>query len=555
MSYTWGDPLTVFDTESQVSCRKDWAAPAFEILCDGKPVSVSTNLYTMLLALRRISSNPETAVNDIRFTQRFWIDALCINQSDIDEKSQQIMMMSRIYKRATCVFIWLGGEDYETGRVVQHLANLANLANLDEGRMPLLNEFILDVDMYKELGIPPISVDDWVEIYKFCNRAWFSRAWIVQEVGLAKQTVVICGLYLFRGTAIRSSLEILKSAGCIDEMRNLVEPLIYGGRNKYQRSESRFRADLTNRRIFQPSVPNTPFDPNLFSLMLEEGFAVGGTEHWMEVKTGIRPKPLWRILNRFGGLQATDPRDKVYAFMGLSRELFEEGRQLVPKYSQPVEEVYFEAVRFMAGSVSGLNFLGIKEADSSLELPSWIPEFSALNSEISLMVAYNIRSSASDSLDPRSFHIDKKKLSVLGVFCGKVLRNEPFSLFHLGTIMELLEGIPETSDIWKPPVGTGWEVGDVDDVPGIHKTAKRGWTLTHQRRYETLWRTLVSDSCDGEQPAPMTCEKSMDLMIQSFVTRHLLGATMSLARNQEELDFLLGRFKPSKLEIHKSLDG
>jgi hypothetical protein len=209
----------------------------------------------------------------------------------------------------------------------------------------------------------------------------------------------------------------------------------------------------------------------------------------------------------------------------------------------------------MAGSVSGLNFLGIKEADSSLELPSWIPDFSALNSEISLMVAYNIRSSASDSLDPRSFHIDKKKLSVLGVFGGKVLRNEPFSLFHLGTIMELLEGIPETSDIWKPPVGTGWEVGDVDDVPGIHKTAKRGWTLTHQRRYETLWRTLVSDSFDGEQPALMTCEKSMDLMIQSFVTRHLLGATMSLARNQEELDFLLGRFKPSKLEIHKSLDG
>ncbi|CAG9951786.1 unnamed protein product [Clonostachys rosea f. rosea IK726] len=333
MSYTWGDPLTVFDTESQVSCRKDWAAPAFEILCDGKPVSVSTNLYTMLLALRRISSNPETAVNDIRFTQRFWIDALCINQSDIDEKSQQIMMMSRIYNCATCVFIWLGGEDYETGRVVQHLANLANLANLDEERMPLLNEFILDVNMYKELGIPPISVDDWVEIYKFCNRAWFSRAWIVQEVGLAKQTVVICGLYLFRGTAIRFSLEILKSAGCIDEMRNLVEPLIYGGRNKYQRSEPRFRADLTNRRIFQPSVPNTPFDPNLFSLMLEDGFAVGGTEHWMEVKTGIRPKPLWRILNRFGGLQATDPRDKVYAFMGLSRELFEEGRQLVPKYS------------------------------------------------------------------------------------------------------------------------------------------------------------------------------------------------------------------------------
>lgn len=312
MSYTWGDPMTVFDTVIQVSSKADWAAPAFEIICDGKPVSVSSNLYTMLLALRHICSGHQGAGNDICFTKRFWIDALCINQADIDEKSQQIMMMSRIYNCVTCVFIWLGGEDDETGRVLQ---DLHNLANLDKERRSLINTFILDVNIYKKLGIPAISVDGWVEIYKFYNRAWFSRSCIVREVGLAKQTAVICGLYMFRGMAIRSN-------------------------------------------------------PNMYIVMLEEGCAVGGTDYMVKINTGVRPKPLWRILDRFSGFQATDPRDRVYAFMGLSREFFEEGRQLVPKYSQLVEEVYFEAARFIASSVGGLKFLGMKEMDSSLELPS-----------------------------------------------------------------------------------------------------------------------------------------------------------------------------------------
>ncbi|CAI6099682.1 unnamed protein product, partial [Clonostachys chloroleuca] len=367
MSHTWGDPMTVFDTVIQVSSKADWAAPAFEIICDGKPVSVSSNLYTMLLALRHICSGHQGAGNDICFTKRFWIDALCINQADIDEKSQQIMMMSRIYNCVTCVFIWLGGEDDETGRVLQ---DLHNLANLDKERRSLINTFILDVNIYKKLGIPAISVDGWVEIYKFYNRAWFSRSCIVREVGLAKQTAVICGLYMFRGMAIRSSLAILRTAGCIEELRNLVEPLIYEARHKYQRSKSLVRADLTKRRIFQPSAPNTPFNPNMYIIMLEEGCAVGGTDYMVKINTGVRPKPLWRILDRFSGFQATDPRDRVYAFMGLSREFFEEGRQLVPKYSQPVEEVYFEAARFIASSVGGLKFLGMKEMDSSLELPS-----------------------------------------------------------------------------------------------------------------------------------------------------------------------------------------
>lgn len=40
-----------------------------------------------------------------------WIDALCINQKDNHEKSQQVRMMYQLYKQASRVVIWLGAED------------------------------------------------------------------------------------------------------------------------------------------------------------------------------------------------------------------------------------------------------------------------------------------------------------------------------------------------------------------------------------------------------------------------------------------------------------
>lgn len=40
----------------------------------------------------------------------FWIDALCINQQDIEERIQQIQIMGKIHSSADQVLIWLGPE-------------------------------------------------------------------------------------------------------------------------------------------------------------------------------------------------------------------------------------------------------------------------------------------------------------------------------------------------------------------------------------------------------------------------------------------------------------
>jgi hypothetical protein len=63
---------------------------------------VTKNLYLALLRLR----HPETE-------RTLWVDALCINQVDLDEKRHQIALMADIYTKASTVIMWLGEPEIE----------------------------------------------------------------------------------------------------------------------------------------------------------------------------------------------------------------------------------------------------------------------------------------------------------------------------------------------------------------------------------------------------------------------------------------------------------
>lgn len=86
LSYTWDDePLSV------------------PLLVDGETVLIAPNCD---LALRRLRKSGRV--------RAFWIDAVCINQADVQERNAQVSVMSEIYKKSDWVFVWLG-EGTETG--------------------------------------------------------------------------------------------------------------------------------------------------------------------------------------------------------------------------------------------------------------------------------------------------------------------------------------------------------------------------------------------------------------------------------------------------------
>lgn len=89
LSYTWGNP-----NDTQL------------IKVGSSAIPVTKNLAICLWHLRQKIFRNETLL--------LWIDGLCINQQDNDEKNHQILLMRRIYQRSACTIVWLGPEDKDT---------------------------------------------------------------------------------------------------------------------------------------------------------------------------------------------------------------------------------------------------------------------------------------------------------------------------------------------------------------------------------------------------------------------------------------------------------
>lgn len=143
---------------------------------NGTEVLVTSNLETALLYLR-----------EERKTRNLWIDALCIDQNDLEEKQQQVQLMSKIYPEAESVLCWLGPENDDSDFVIDRLLELAaeKSSCLDSSS----DEENSDSD----------SDDDEKErfshgLYKLLSRPWWSRLWTCQEFALTlRQPQLICG--------------------------------------------------------------------------------------------------------------------------------------------------------------------------------------------------------------------------------------------------------------------------------------------------------------------------------------------------------------------------
>lgn len=130
---------------------------------------------------KRVSRTLGLALKYLRYRSHprvIWIDALCINQDDQEERSIQVAMMDRLYTGASQVSIWLG-EDEEG----------------DESRVAI--GFIKnDVSVLKEfdkLCRDKKYTDQWKALLVLMQREWFSRRWVVQEIALARKATVYYG--------------------------------------------------------------------------------------------------------------------------------------------------------------------------------------------------------------------------------------------------------------------------------------------------------------------------------------------------------------------------
>lgn len=115
-----------------------------------------------------------------------WVDALCINQGDLDEKKIQVPLMGQVYSKAAAVQIWLG-DDTPARTCATAFSILRGLARL-------CSRFGWDVDfdylirhrMFSDYGLPDIMDQSWDAIRHLAEMSWYSRTWIIQEVVLSR---------------------------------------------------------------------------------------------------------------------------------------------------------------------------------------------------------------------------------------------------------------------------------------------------------------------------------------------------------------------------------
>ncbi|KAI1756078.1 HET-domain-containing protein [Xylaria castorea] len=472
LSYTWGDPLdrslSSPGNHVQMSSERDHSVKNDE---DGSIIKVTENLVDALQQVSRIQCSD--AEGQISF---WWIDAICINQEDAEERSGQVVVMDQIYQKAESVLIWLGKEDEHTGVAIKVLKSLASVSlalaktprtfrsfNMDSFRiLDSLNR------LCKDIGIQDVHLQDLLHYAAFLERKWFTRMWVVQESFFSATTTVFCGEREIKWAMIQESSRVLAQTG----MDTLLKAYV-GYATQYSLDVDAIRLPdnrLSNQLIFGSLHRGTA-----------EVIGLGQLLHY----------------SRF--FEASDPRDKVYAVLGLWRFTRSNGVDNIdiwPDYNKDISDVYIEATIAAIHESRNLDVLSLIEGTSSerlIELPSWVPDYSQ---------------------GPQVYPLVQHS------------RPTPFSVYLHANF-----GVPEDCKMRALPV-YGFQIDVVEDVAPTYGAIMNEFELGSllnlllaypQIRYPTgispctaFWKTLIKDNFRGSQ-ASMSAQHAFPTFVMQRV--------------------------------------
>ncbi|KAF2996747.1 hypothetical protein E8E14_001199 [Neopestalotiopsis sp. 37M] len=339
LSYTWGD-----------------ASKCHTIQLEGKDFGVSQNLYN--------------ALRNVRLPDRsrtLWIDALCINQLDNAERSEQVQYMFAIYGAATRVIVWLGCEYDDSDFVMDAMGFIGNRKNRAD---------IMRCDHSHDCLVQLARVINGIEA--LTRRGWFFRTWIRQEVSAARQLIVRRGSKELPWTIFKRSVNSLSRL-----------------RDKYTASKSLFLGDESSfLNLIHPS-----FERSYALKFLKKDWVIGQSllaesgdlgSIWYYHTGGMLD-----LLITGRAYEAKDARDKVYAILGMA-EVHLSGHQrpstslqtthggniespvMRIDYSSSVSEVYQYTAKYLINRDRNLDVLCILPTQGRAEsddLPSWTPDW------------------------------------------------------------------------------------------------------------------------------------------------------------------------------------
>ncbi|KAH6615016.1 heterokaryon incompatibility protein-domain-containing protein [Boeremia exigua] len=325
-----------------------------------------------------------------------WVDALCINQADDAEKSWQVQMMDQIYLGATKTFVYLGPstrESYEAIRSFSFYGRKAlqyGILNLTSGPNPnepfefgyerwtlgpsdVHGKKIIDKiirNMQDPNKISPLKM-----LQSIMHRPWWSRIWVLQELLLSPNPIFVCGYQTISAREFVASVRLYEATLTVYYENLLSMPT---DSSAYDLNLPLIRKIGHETR----SLHNMADVPALVlyttQLRQRERSRCHGIE---EPYFGLGN--LWDLVQDITlssrRLDASDPRDRIYALIGIARLSRVDTVTLQPEYALTCAYVYAQATYlFMQYTGPRMLMLAIHshKRTSFLNLSSWIVDWS-----------------------------------------------------------------------------------------------------------------------------------------------------------------------------------
>jgi hypothetical protein len=295
--YVWGDFAALSYVWGNLDSERN-------IILNGQPTVVGANLEA---ALRSISVEQQ-------FNEDFklWVDALCINQNDIEERSRQVCKMHAIYSEAWNVISWIGDASYNSNDAFNLVTELS-AASLS-GRGTDLEQLLNEDPAYLGMG-------SWLALHDLMQRDYWSRVWIIQELVLGSSSVVLrCGNQCLGWPSFCTGLTFLS-----DYLWTVKDLLL--------------RRDLS---LNPQATSNNP-------VWLTKSLHLVIKDLWplSKIQKEERKQTSWLDFNRLlvlaNSARCGDVRDKVYGLVGMMDPAI--SRQLVPDYRSSPGKVFEKAAR------------------------------------------------------------------------------------------------------------------------------------------------------------------------------------------------------------------
>jgi hypothetical protein len=294
-----------------------------------------------------------------------WIDALCINQEDINERETQVMQMGDIYKCAHRVVVWLGSSFVNSHLAISALEFIGKQIEATKNDWVYQSPGCTERQWFHARYVLPYTEKVWHATQTLLESPWFQRIWIVQEIQLANERcMMICGdkeisWYLFR--------------------RSIV--LLFGKRNH---------------------LPET-----LRPLI----------ERVAEFCRTLTNEPLQALLIVARRNLCKEPVDKIFGILGLTSPIF--ASKARPNYSLSASEVYKSIFLEQSFLLSRLEMLASCDSrvPRMIGLPSWVPDWSVDTGETMRTYGSFVTTGYSSS---RIKYLPSGVLEVVGIECCTV---------------------------------------------------------------------------------------------------------------------------------------